>query len=130
MVLRTCRPHEGPRPPTSLVTTRPETGPARERVGLARRSGWMARLRQARQGVVGRGHQQVTSPADRVARAAASARMAYGRLLTHRAQAIPTDRPGSALRLPRAWAWAVVQAQRERSARQLARQWLHRGQAA
>jgi hypothetical protein len=47
-----------------------------------------------------------------------------------RAKDIPTDRPWSAFRLPRAFAWEVIQAPCECSARQLARQWLRMGNAA
>jgi hypothetical protein len=56
--------------------------------------------------------------------------MAYLLLLKLRAQNIPVDRPWSAFRLQRACAWEVIQAQCERSARQMTRQWLRLGKAA
>jgi hypothetical protein len=79
---------------------------------------------------VGLGPHQVTNKTDRVERAVAVALMASLRLLKLWAQDIPADRPWSAFRLQRAFAWEVVQAQCERSARQRARKWLHMGKAA
>jgi hypothetical protein len=83
-----------------------------------------------RQGVVGLGPHQVTNKTDRVERAVAVALMASLRLLKLWAQDIPADRLWSTFRLQRAFAWEVVQAQCERSARQMARKWLHMGKAA
>jgi hypothetical protein len=51
-------------------------------------------------------------------------------LLKLRAKDIPADRPWSAFRLQRAFAWEVVQAQSERSARQMVWKWLQMGKAA
>jgi hypothetical protein len=82
------------------------------------------------QGVVGLGQHQVTKQVERVERSVAVAIMAYLLLLKLRAQDIPADRPWSALRLQRAFAWEVVQSQCERSARQMARKWLQMGKAA
>jgi len=70
---------------------------------------------------VGLGQQQVTNKTDCVERAGAVAIMAYWRLLKLRAQELPADRPWSAFRLQRAFAWEVMQTQCERSARQMAR---------
>jgi hypothetical protein len=81
-------------------------------------------------GVVGLGQTQVTSKADRVARSVAIASMADLLLRKLRAKDLPGDRPWSAFRLQRALAWEVVQAQSERSARQLVRKWLQMGKAA
>jgi hypothetical protein len=81
-------------------------------------------------GVVGLGQHRGTRHADRVDRSVAMASMASLLLLKLRAQDIPTDRPWSAFRLPRAFAWEVVQAQSERSACQMARKWLQMGKAA
>jgi hypothetical protein len=66
-------------------------------------------------GVVGLGQHQVTKQPDRVERSVAVAIMAYLLLLKLRAKDIPADRPWSAFRLQRAFAWEVVQAQCERS---------------
>jgi hypothetical protein len=81
-------------------------------------------------GVAGLGQHQVTSQADRVERSVAVAIMAYLLLLKLRAKDIPADRPWSAFRLQRAFAWEVMQGQCERSARQIARKWLQMGKAA
>jgi hypothetical protein len=89
----------------------------------------MELLMKELKGVVGLGQHQVTRRADRVERSVAIAIMAYLLLLKLRANDIPTDRPWSAFRLQRAFAWEVVQAQSERSARQMARKWLQMGKA-
>jgi hypothetical protein len=81
-------------------------------------------------GVVGLGQHQVTKKPDRVERSVAVAIMAYLLLLKLRAKDVPADRPWSAFRLQRAFAWEVVQAQCERSARQMARKWLQLGKVA
>ncbi len=75
------------------------------------------------------GQHQVTNQPDRVERSVAVAIIADRLLLKLRAKDIPADRPWSAFRLQRAFAWEVVQAQCERSARQLARKWLKMGKA-
>jgi hypothetical protein len=56
--------------------------------------------------------------------------MAYLLLLKLRAKDMPANRPWSAFHLHRACAWEVIQAQGERSARQLARKWLQLSKAA
>jgi hypothetical protein len=56
--------------------------------------------------------------------------MAYLLLLKLRAKDIPADRPWSAFRLQWMFAWEVVQAQGERSARQMAWKWRQMGKAA
>jgi hypothetical protein len=89
----------------------------------------MELLMKELKGVVGLGQHQATRRADRVERSVAIAIMAYLLLLKLRANDIPTDRPWSAFRLQRAFAWEVVQAQSERSARQMARKWLQMGKA-
>jgi hypothetical protein len=81
-------------------------------------------------GVVGLGQHQVTKRVDRIERSVTVAIMAYLLLLKLRAKDIPADRPWSAFHLQRAFAWEVMQAQCERSARQLARKWLQLGEAA
>jgi hypothetical protein len=81
-------------------------------------------------GVVGLGQHQVTKCVERVERSVAIAIIAYLLLLKLRAQDIPADRPWSAFRLQRAFAWEVAQAQCERSARQMACKWLQMGKAA
>jgi hypothetical protein len=83
-----------------------------------------------RKGVTGLGQHQVTKKADRVERSVAVAIMASLLLLKLRAQDVPADRPWSAFRLQRACAWEVIQAQCERSARQMARKWLQMGKVA
>ena len=130
MVLSKCRRHDGPKQTKILVTNLPETGPAREIVGVYLRRWWIELLVKELKGVVGLGQHQVTKQADRVERSVAVAIMAYLLLLKRRARDIPADRPWSAFRLQRAFAWEVVQAQCERSARQMARKWLQMGTAA
>jgi len=76
------------------------------------------------------GQHPVTKQTTRVERAAAVAIMASVLLLKLRAQDVPADRPSSACRLQRAFAWEVMQAQCERSAHQMARKWLQLGKAA
>jgi hypothetical protein len=130
VVLSQCRRNQGPKQTKSLVTNRPETVTAREVVGVYVRRWWVELWCKERKGVVGLGPHQVTNKTDRVERAVAVALMASLRLLKLWAQDIPADRPWSAFRLQRAFAWEVVQAQCERSARQRARKWLHMGKAA
>jgi hypothetical protein len=112
------------------VTNLPETVTAREIVGLYPRQWWVELLMKELKGVVGPGQHQVTSKADRVERSVAVAIMAYPLLLKLRAKDIPGDRPWSAFRLQRAFAWEVMQGQWERSAHQIACQWLQMGKAA
>jgi hypothetical protein len=81
-------------------------------------------------GVVGLGQHQVTQQVGRVERSVAVAIMASLLLLKLRAKDIPTDKPWSACRLQRAFAWEVIQEQYERSARQMVRKWLQMGKAA
>jgi len=76
------------------------------------------------------GQHQVPKKPDRVERSVAVAIMAYLLLLKLRATDIPADRPWRAFRLQRAIAWEAVQAQYERSARQMAWRWLQMGKAA
>jgi hypothetical protein len=99
-------------------------------VGVYLRRRWIELLVKDLKGVVGLGQHQVTKRTDRVGRAVAVAIMAYLLLLKLRAQDVPADRPWSAFRPQRAFAWEVVQAQCERSARQMARKWLQLGKAA
>jgi hypothetical protein len=127
-VLSQCRRHDGPKQTKILVTNRPETVPARAIVGVYRRRWWVERLMKELKGVVGLGQHQVTKQVDRVERAVAI--MASLLLLTLRAQDIPADRPWSAFQRQRAFAWEVVQAQSERSARRMARKWRRMGKAA
>jgi hypothetical protein len=56
--------------------------------------------------------------------------MAYLLLLKLHAKDIPADRPWSAFRLQRAFAWEVTQEHCERSAHQIARKSLQLGKAA
>jgi hypothetical protein len=130
VVLSQCRRNDGPRPTKILVTHLPETVTAREIGGVYLRRWWIELRMKELKGVVGLGPHQVTRQADRVERSVAIAIMAYLLRLRLRAQDIPTDRPWSAFCLQRACAWEVVQAQSERSARQMARKWLQRGKAA
>jgi hypothetical protein len=130
VVLSTCRRNAGPKPTTILVTHRPETVTAREMVGVDLRWWGIELLMKALTGVVGMGPHQVTTHVDRVERSVAVAIMAYLLLLKLRAKDIPADRPWSAFRLQRAFAWEVMQGQCERSARQIARKWLQLGKAA
>jgi hypothetical protein len=51
-------------------------------------------------------------------------------LLKLRAKDVPADRPRSAFRLQRAFAWEVMQGQCEPSAHQIASKWLQLGKAA
>jgi hypothetical protein len=81
-------------------------------------------------GVVGLGQHQVTKQVERVERSVAVAIMAYLRLLQLQANHIPADQPWSEFQLQRQLMWQVLQAQCERSARQLARKWLQMGKAA
>jgi hypothetical protein len=90
----------------------------------------MELLMKELKGVVGLGQHQVTRKTDRVERSVAVAIMAYLLLLKLRAKDIPADRPWSAFRPQRAFAWEVMQAQCERSAHQIARKWFQLGRAA
>jgi hypothetical protein len=130
VVLSTCRRNDGPKPTNILVTHLPEAVTAREIVGVYLRRGWRELLVKALKGVVGMGQQQVTTQADRVERSVAVAIMAYLLLLKRRAKDIPADRPWSACRLQRAFAWEAIAAQCERSAHQIARKWLQMRKAA
>jgi hypothetical protein len=130
VVLSKCRRNQGPKHPKILVTHRPQTVTAREVVGVYWRRWWVELLCKELKGVVGLGPHQVTKKPDRVERSVAVAIMAYWLLLKLRAQDVPADRPWSALRLQRGFAWEVMQAQGERSARQMARKWLQMGKAA
>ena len=130
VVLSKCRRNDGPKQTNILVTNLPETVTAREIGGVYLRRWWIELLMKERKGVVGLGQHQVTRQADRVERSIAVAIMAYLLLLKLRAQDIPADRPWSAFRLQRAFAWEVMQGQCERSAHQIARKWLQLGKAA
>jgi hypothetical protein len=130
VVLSKCRRNDGPRQTKILVTNLPEAVTAREIVGVYLRRWWIELLMKELKGVVGLGQHQVTSKADHVERSVAIVIMAYLLLLRLRAKDIPTDRPWSAFRLQRAFAWEVVQTQSERSARQMARRWLQMEKAA
>jgi hypothetical protein len=81
-------------------------------------------------GVVGLGQHQVTKHVDRMERPVPMAIMAYLLLLKLHAKDIPADRPWSAFRLQRAFAWEVIQGQCERWARQIACKGLQMGKAA
>jgi Transposase DDE domain len=130
VVLSKCRRNDGPKQTKILVTNLPERVTAREIVGVYLRRWWVELLVKELKGVVGLGQHQVTKHVDRVERSIAVAIMAYLLLLKLQAQDIPSDRPWSAFRLQRAFAWEVAQAQCERSARQMARKWLQLGKAA
>jgi len=130
VVLSTCRRHEGPKRPKILVTQRPEMGTARESVGVYLRRWWIELLVKELKGGVGLGQPQVTQKADRVERSVAVPIMADLLRLRLPAKDIPADRPWSAFRRQRAFAWEVVQAPCERSAHKMARKWLQMGKAA
>ncbi len=130
MVLSKRRRNDGPKQTKILVTNLPESVTARELVYAYLRRWWVELLFRELKGVVGLGQHQVTKQVDRVERSVAVEIMAYLLLLKLRAKDIPADRPWSAVHLQRAFVWEVVQAQCERSARQLARKWLQLGQAA
>jgi hypothetical protein len=116
--------------PKILVTNLPETISTREVVSVYLRRWGVELLVKELKGVVGMGQHQVTKQVDCVERYVAVAIMAYLHLLKPRAKDLPADRPWSALCLQRALAWEVMQAQCERSARQLARKWLQCGKVA
>ena len=130
VVLSKRRRNDGPKQTNILVTNLPEAVTAREVVGVYLRRWWVELLVKEVKGVVGLGQHQVTKRVDRVERSVAVAIMAYLLLLKRCAHDIPADRPWSAFRLQRALAWEVMQAQCQRSARQLARKWLHWGKVA
>jgi hypothetical protein len=130
VVLSKGRRHQGPKQPKILVTKLPETVTARAIVGVYLRRWWVELLVKEVKGVVGMGQHQVTKNVDRVERSVAGAIMASLLRLKLQAKDIPVDRPWSAFRLQRTFAWEVVQAQGERSARQLARKWLQSGKVA
>jgi hypothetical protein len=130
VVLRKWRRNEGPKQPKILVTHRPEAVTARQVVAISLRRGWVELLVKEWKGGVGMGQHQVTKETGRVERAVAVAIMAYWLLLRLRAQDIPAHRPWSAFRLPRTFAWEVIQGPCERSAHQMARKWLQLGKAA
>jgi hypothetical protein len=130
VVLSKRRRNDGPKQTKILVTNLPETVTAREIVGVYLRRWWVELLVKEVKGVVGLGQHQVTKQVDRVERSVAVAIMAYLLLLKLRAKDIPADRPWSAFRLQRAFAWEMVQAQCERSARRMARKWLQMGKTA
>jgi hypothetical protein len=130
VVLSQCRRNQGPTHPKRLGTNRPETISAREVVGVSWRRWWVERLFKERTGVGGLGPPQVTTKPDRSERSVAVALMAYRLLPKLRAKEVPADRPWSACRRQRAFAWEVVQAPCERSARQMARPWRQWGKVA
>lgn len=130
VVLSKRRRNDGPKQTKILVTNLPESVTAREIVGVYLRRWWVELLFKELKGVVGLGQHQVTKQADRVERSVAVAIMAYLLLLKLRAKDIPADRAWSAFHLQRTFAREVMQAQCERSARQLARKWLQLGKAA
>jgi hypothetical protein len=130
VVLSKCRRNDGPRQTKILVTNLPESVTAREIIRIYLRRWWIELLFKELKGVVGLGQHQVTRNPDRVERSVAIAIMAYLLLLKLRAQDIPPDRPWSAFRLQRAFAWEVVEAQCTHSARRMARMWLQLGKAA
>jgi Transposase DDE domain len=130
VVLSKCRRNDGPKQTKILVTNLPESVSARQIVAVSLRRWWVEVLFKELKGVVGLGQHQVTKCVERVERSVAIAIMAYLLLLKLRAQDIPADRPWSAFRLQRAFAWEVAQAQCERSARQMACKWLQMGKAA
>jgi hypothetical protein len=129
-VLSNWRHNDGPKQPKILVTHLPETVPARQRVGIYLRRWAVARRGKELKGGVGLGQHPVTKQATRVARAVASAILASWLLLKLRAQEMTPNRPWSAFRLQRAFAWEVMPAQCERSARQMAYTWRQIGNAA
>ncbi len=130
MVLGTWRHNDGPKRTKILVTTLPETVSARDIGAIYLRRWWVELLGKALKGVVGLGHQQVTNQVEGVERSVAMAIMAYRLRRKRRAQDLPANRPWSACSLQRALTWEVIQAQCERSARQMARRWLQLGTAA
>jgi DDE family transposase len=130
VVLSKCRRNDGPKQTKILVTNLPEIVPARHIVAIYLRRWWVEVLFKELKGVVGLGQHQVTKQVDRVERSVAVAIMAYLLLLKLRAEDIPADRPWSAFSLQRAFAWEMVQAQCERSARQIAQKWLQMAKAA
>jgi hypothetical protein len=129
VVLSKHRRNDGPKQTKILVTNLPETVTAREIVGVYLRRWWVELLCRELKGVVGLGQHQVTKQVDRVERSVAVAIMADLLLLKLSAQDIPADRPWSAFHLQRTFAWEVMHAQCQRSARQLARKWLNSGEA-
>jgi hypothetical protein len=76
------------------------------------------------------GQQQGITQADRVERSVAVAIMASRLRRKLRAKDILVDRPWSAFRWHRAFAWEVIAAPCERSAHQMVRKWLRMGNAA
>ncbi len=130
VVLSKCRRNDGPKRTQIFVTNLPETLSARDIVAIYLRRWWVELLNKELKGVVGLGQHQVTKEVGRVERSVAVAIMACLLLLKLRAQDIPANRPWSAFRLQRAFAWEVMQAQCERSAHQMARKWLQLGKAA
>jgi Transposase DDE domain len=130
VVLSKCRRNDGPKQTKILVTNLPESVPTRQIVAVYLRRWWVEVVFKELKGVVGLGQHQVTKCVDRVERSVAIAIMAYRLLLKLRAQDIPADRPWSAFRLQRAFAWEVAQAHCERSARQMACKWLRMGKVA
>jgi hypothetical protein len=130
VVLSKCRRNDGPKQPNILVTNLPESVTAREIIRIYLRRWWIERLFKALKGVVGLGQPHVTRNTDRVERSVAIAILAYLLLRKRRAQDIPADRPWSAFRLQRAFAWEVVEAQCAHAARRMARKWLQLGKAA
>jgi hypothetical protein len=130
VVLSKCRRNDGPKQTKILVTNLPETVTARQIVAIDLRRWWVELLVRELQGVVGLGQQQGTKEVERVEGSVATALMAYLLLLSLQAQHIPADRPWSALQLQRQFTREVLQAQCERSARQLASKWLQMGKAA
>jgi hypothetical protein len=130
VVLSKRRRNDGPKQTKILGTNLPESVTARKIVGVYLRRWWGELLVKELKGVVGLGQHQVTNQVDRVERSVAVVIMAYLLLLKLQAKAMPADRPWSAFRLQHTFAWEVVQAQCERSARQLARKWRQLGKIA
>jgi hypothetical protein len=115
VVLSKCRHNAGPKQTKILVTNLPETVTAREIVGVYLRRWWGELLFRELKGAVGLGQHQVTKKVDRIERSVAVAIIAYLLLLKLQAKDIPADRPWSAFRLQRAFAWEVMEAQCQRS---------------
>jgi hypothetical protein len=129
VVLSKGRRNDGPKQTKILVTNLPETVTARQIVARYLRRWAVELLCKELKRVVGLGQHQVTKQTSRVERSVAIVIMAYLLLLRLRAHDITPDRPWSAFRLQRAFAWEMAQAPCECSARQLVRKWLRMGKA-
>jgi hypothetical protein len=130
VVLSKRRRNDGPKATKILLTNLPKHVSTRVIVMIYQRRWQVELLIGELKGVTGLGQHQVTTKVERVERSLGISVMAYLMLVTLRAQDIPQTGPWSAFQLREHFTWQIGQEQLERSARQLARNWLRKRKAA